>query len=605
MKTGGIGRLVGELRKEAKIPQKKLCKGLCSVQLLSKIELEERTPDMLLLEVLMQRLGKSAEKLEIILSMEEYLHIMARDEIEDALRFGKLGKAEELLNTYLKKYEHEGIMQLMYGYRMRGALAIERKEYAIAEVWLRKAVSLSILEDNWCQLKGELLSIFELENIVLLCQTWSKYGKTDEAKIQLEQLHLYVKECIVDQEELVKIQSKIASILGEIYNREERYDDCIALCEPVFELERDLLVLQCMSLLMNNLSVAYEHTKNAEKLEKICRWKKHLETIYEMQNLSVDIVNGMYFNFYARQYYLDCELIRGERLRQGLTQAELAEGIYECVESLSRVENGKESPNRIKFQQLMERLGIDKSRYNGNLATNEYKVMEIDVSIEKFLIRKEYELAKKEIEYLEGLIDLSEIQNIQLMQRRKNMILEIDKNILAKEVKERAEKLLQLTYDIDTEILNRVPFRNEVYLYNQICMMRWSMGQKEESIYQYKKLMRCFEDSFVDLKYHIRSIGVILLNMTNRMEKMDKGEETEYWSKFYLNKILCCGKGTGVETQISNLGCIYQKQGQKRELCLDYAKHTLIWCELFKYQYYYEITMKYIHKHFGDIEDVL
>ena len=51
----------------------------------------------------------------------------------------------------------------------------------------------------------------------------------------------------------------------------------------------------------------------------------------------MDIVNGMYFNFYARQYYLDSELIRDERIRKGLTQAELAEGIYECVESISRV----------------------------------------------------------------------------------------------------------------------------------------------------------------------------------------------------------------------------------------------------------------------------
>ena len=251
MKTGGIGRLIGELRKEAKIPQKRLCKGLCSVQLLSKIELEERTPDMLLLEALMQRLGKSPEKLEIILSLEEYQHIEARDEIEDALRFGKIEEAEEKLNVYLEKYEHEGIMQQMYGYRMRGAITIEKGVYEVAEEWLRKAVILSVPEESWMKLETELLSTFELENFVLLCQAWYKQGKENEAKEQLEELNRYVKMHISDDEEVVKIQSKIASLLGEIYNKEGWYQECISLCEPVFELERDMFLLQCMSLLMD------------------------------------------------------------------------------------------------------------------------------------------------------------------------------------------------------------------------------------------------------------------------------------------------------------------------------------------------------------------
>ena len=594
--------MIGELRKEARISQSRLCKGLCSVQLLSKIELEERTPDMLLLEALMQRLGKSPEKLEIILSLEEYHYIEARDEIEDALRFGMLDEAEEKLSIYLQKYEREGTMQIMYGYRMQGAIAIEKGQYEEAEEWLRKATTLSAPENNWLKLKTELLSTFELENFVLLCQAWYKQGKANEAKAQLEILYQYVQEHISDEEELVKIQSKIASLLGDIYNKMGCYGECIKLCETVFELERDLFVLQCMSLLMDNLIFAYGRTKKAEKVEKLCKWKEHLEAIYEMQGLSIGIVNGMYFNFYARQYYLDCELIRGERLRQGLTQAELAEGIYECVESLSRVENGKESPNRIKFQQLMERLGVDKSRYNGHLATNEYKAMEIDFAIEKYLVRKNYEEAKKELEYLERLIDYSEIQNIQLLQRRRNIFLEREKRLSSEETKEKAEELLSLTYNRKSDELDRVPFRNEVYLYNQICMMLWEIGQKEESVYQYKKMAESFENSLVDIKYHFRSIGVILLNMTNRMEKMDKLEETEYWAGLHLKKILCCGKGAGVETQLSNLECVCQKQKQKRELCLELARHTLSWCELFKYHYYYDAILKYIQKYFGEVD---
>ena len=601
MKTGGIGRLIGELRKEAKIPQKRLCKGLCSVQLLSKIELEERTPDMLLLEALMQRLGKSPEKLEIILSLEEYQHIEARDEIEDALRFGKLEEAEEKLNVYLKKYEHEGIMQQMYGYRMRGAIAIEKGAYETAEESLRKAVILSVAEENWKKLETELLSTFELENFVLLCQAWCKQGKESEAKEQLEELSRYVREHITDDEEFVKIQSKIASLLGAVYKKKGDYEKCIELCEPVFELERDLFLLQCMSLLMDNLILAYRQTNENEKVEKLCTWKEHIEAVYAMQGLSIDIVNGMYFNFYARQYYLDCELIRGERIRQGLTQAELAEGIYECVESLSRVENGKESPNRIKFQQLMERLGVDKSRYNGHLATSEYRAMEIDLRIENLLTRDYFKEAQKELAMLEDIVDLTEIQNIQLIQRRKNIFLDREKQVSVQQMAKKTRDLLSLTYDVDKKELSRIPFRNEVYLYNVICGLKWKMGQKEEALMEYLKAIKCFENSRIAKKYHFRSIGILVINLSDKMERINYLEDAEYWTRWEIDELLKRGKGTNIERFLSTLVCILEKRDEERAMYVELAYHTL-WCgELFKQERFCEIIRNYMKEHFGEI----
>ena len=594
--------MIGELRKEAGISQSRLCKGLCSVQLLSKIELEERTPDMLLLEALLQRLGKSPEKLEIILSMEEYRHIEHRDAIEDALRFGKLNEAEEKLNAYLKKYEHEGIMQRMYGYRMRGALAIEQGTYAIAEEWLRKVAVLSVPEQNWLNLKKELLSTFELENFVLLCQAWMKQGKINEAKVQLEVLHEYVNEHITDEEEIIKSQSKIASLLGTIYNKEGRYQDCIKVCEPVFELERDCAVLQAMTLLLQNLSYAYEHIRETEKAKKLLKWKNLLEEVYEQQGFSVHSINGMYFNFYAREYYLDCELIRGERLRKGMTQAELAEGIYECVESLSRVENGKESPNRIKFQQLMERLGVDKSRYNGRLATNSYKVLELDWEIQRHISMRHWEEAKKDLDYLERLVDMSEVQNIQLIHRRRNSLLIQEKKISWQEQLEDAERLLALTYDYQADELTRVPFRNEAYLYGTICVRLGTSERYEEMFAAYKKFIKCYESSGVNVKYHIRSIGTILLDLTYRLEKMGRFAEEEYWAKYHLKQLLTCGKGSAVDEQLANLCCVLVNQNIQKEQAIKYVKQVYHWSELIKYYRYQGLAEKYAKEHFGEIE---
>lgn len=59
-----FGKLVYKLRNEADIPQKVLCRGICSVSKLSKIENDTLMPDILLAEALLQRLGLSENEFE-------------------------------------------------------------------------------------------------------------------------------------------------------------------------------------------------------------------------------------------------------------------------------------------------------------------------------------------------------------------------------------------------------------------------------------------------------------------------------------------------------------------------------------------------------------
>ena len=72
----------------------------------------------------------------------------------------------------------------------------------------------------------------------------------------------------------------------------------------------------------------------------------------------------------------------------------------------------------------MERLEIDKTRYNGKLSTKVYWTMESDAKIEQLLSRGCYDDAKRELNYLEQFLDMSERQNIQLIERRKSIFLE-------------------------------------------------------------------------------------------------------------------------------------------------------------------------------------
>ena len=66
-----ISELLYDLRLEKEVGQKKLCWGLCSQGTYCRYENGERTPDRLLLNAIIQRLGKSADKLVTILTLRE------------------------------------------------------------------------------------------------------------------------------------------------------------------------------------------------------------------------------------------------------------------------------------------------------------------------------------------------------------------------------------------------------------------------------------------------------------------------------------------------------------------------------------------------------
>ena len=68
----GIGEILVRLRKESGITQAALREGVCAASELAKIENNQKNPDPFLLDHLFRRLGKSAVRLEYVLSAELY-----------------------------------------------------------------------------------------------------------------------------------------------------------------------------------------------------------------------------------------------------------------------------------------------------------------------------------------------------------------------------------------------------------------------------------------------------------------------------------------------------------------------------------------------------
>lgn len=71
-------------------------------------------------------------------------------------------------------------------------------------------------------------------------------------------------------------------------------------------------------------------------------------------------------------YFLG-EYIKKQREKLGLIQEQVCEGICEQV-TLSRLENGRQTPSRTRVNALLQRLGLPEDRYYMILTKNELEI---------------------------------------------------------------------------------------------------------------------------------------------------------------------------------------------------------------------------------------
>lgn len=82
------------------------------------------------------------------------------------------------------------------------------------------------------------------------------------------------------------------------------------------------------------------------------------------------------------------EVIRQRRLELGLTQEELCQGICEPM-TISRFENGKQTPSRNRIKALLQRLGLPDDRFYGLLSDRETQLAVLEKDIVSCHVRFE------------------------------------------------------------------------------------------------------------------------------------------------------------------------------------------------------------------------
>ena len=119
-------------------------------------------------------------------------------------------------------------------------------------------------------------------------------------------------------------------------------------------------------------------------------------------------------------YFLG-EYIKKQREKLGLTQEQVCEGICEQV-TLSRLENGRQTPSRTRVNALLQRLGLPEDRYYMILTKNE---LEIEALKKEIIACNALDSAKEgfsKVEQLEKLVNTDDNLEKQFILRSKALL---------------------------------------------------------------------------------------------------------------------------------------------------------------------------------------
>lgn len=222
------------------------------------------------------------------------------------------------------------------------------------------------------------------------------------------------------------------------------------------------------------------------------------------------------------------EVIRQRRLELGLTQEELCEGICEPM-TISRFENGRQTPSRNRIKALLQRLGLPDDRFYGLLTTKELEISNLEKEItschvrfsratpeNKNRIREETFAKHRE---LERVIDKDDTLSRQLILRSKFFLgtengpysLDVGLSMLLE-----AMRLTSPKFDLD-QIGRGLYTENEIKLINNMANCYIQAGRHYDAIDILKPLLRYLRTNMKDIPPNRAQIPMVAFNYAREL----------------------------------------------------------------------------------------
>ncbi|MFW5645674.1 MAG: tetratricopeptide repeat protein [Acetivibrio ethanolgignens] len=413
---------------------------------------------------------------------------------------------------------------------------------------------------------------------LMLLILWGEKKKQGKRRIAFMQKALtYMEKQWKDIEEKGKIYPYAAMLLERELIKEKLWQEAEKVGEDAVKLLIDIdsicylrELLQLQIFVKNELGKTEEAKKFTEEymiLEDICKEYGYID---EKTGILVRL---------KKQFYVEKEVIRKNRIGRGFTQEQLSEGICE-PETLARIEKGRGAHER-NFGKLTERLGWRKEKRSTELAIWDFKKLEKKWKIDWLMGHRKFKEARKELELfecgdtLEGrqyLLYMKTMVRVQLGELTYQEALEVFGEALSLTLKN-YEKLSFKEYILT---------RQEMVILNGIALAHIEIGEKERGIEIYEDVLTGCDQSSVKNQHRTTGVLIFMENLPVYLEEMKRYEEALEWHEKAIRLVLKCRRGLLLDKILANKAYVWEKQGRKEEACL----------QLYKQAYYISILME-------------
>ena len=222
------------------------------------------------------------------------------------------------------------------------------------------------------------------------------------------------------------------------------------------------------------------------------------------------------------------EAIKKRRLELGLTQEQLCEGICEPI-TVSRLENGKQTPSRNRINALLERLDMPADRYYALLSKHELDIDALQRKIASYNVRfrkassdeqpKMRELALKTHMELEAIIDNDDTLSRQLILRSRVLIGTGNGEYSFEEQIRMLTEAIRMTvprFDLD-DIGRGLYTTDEIKIINQLAVVYSNAGDSMGAISILSQLHKYIRKHFLNIPLTRAHLNMVLLNYAREL----------------------------------------------------------------------------------------
>lgn len=225
-------------------------------------------------------------------------------------------------------------------------------------------------------------------------------------------------------------------------------------------------------------------------------------------------------NFFLGDY------IKQKRLDLGLTQEQLCDGICEPM-TLSRLENGKQTPSRNRINALLQRMGLPDDRYFALLSKNELEMEALQKEIVACNVTDQVAEGFEKLAQFEALAAPDDQIAQQFILSSKVLLGRLDGRYMPREQIDMLMQAIRLTvprFDLEN-IESFLYTKDEITIINQIGLAYSDDGQNKKAAEIYYQLLRYVRKHFKETITLIGALPLVLYNYARVLDLCGRYEE--------------------------------------------------------------------------------